>query len=122
MIDLAQKNALALSAGHSFIVHRDRHVPRERAERDQNVPEVCRIFCATANTVDVILAENGKGAALLRVIDSGPLAGRQNGLTFKIGKPCCGGSDINNRTCPDKILMLQAVMMAAGKSTRIRSR
>ena len=62
MIDLAQKNALALSAGHSFIIFMTGMFPVNVLNAIKNVPEVCRIFCATANAVDVILAENEQGA------------------------------------------------------------
>ena len=71
MIDLAQKNALALSAGHSFIIFMTGMFPVNVLNAIKNVPEVCRIFCATANTVDVILAENEHGRGILGVIDGG---------------------------------------------------
>jgi hypothetical protein len=70
MIELAQKNALAISAGHSFIVFlADGYFPVNVLNTVKNVPEVCRIFCATANPVEVIIAETDQGRAILGVVD-----------------------------------------------------
>ena len=69
MIELAQKNALALSAGHSFIIFLGNCFPLNVLNAIKAVPEVCRIFCATANPTEVILAETGQGRAILGVVD-----------------------------------------------------
>jgi len=69
MLELAQKNALALSAGHSFIVFMKDMFPINVLNTIKNVPEVCRIFCATANPVEVIIAETEQGRGILGVID-----------------------------------------------------
>lgn len=70
MIALAQQNALALSAGHSFIIFlADGFYPINVLHAIQRVPEVCRIFCATANPTDVIVVENARGRGILGVID-----------------------------------------------------
>lgn len=69
MIELAQKNAYALSAGHSFIVFMKNMYPVNVLNAIKNVPEVCRIFCATANPVEVIIAETEQGRGILGVID-----------------------------------------------------
>ncbi len=70
MIDLAKKNALALSAGHSFIVFLgEGFYPINVLNAIKNVPEVARIFCATANPVQVIIAETEQGRGILGVID-----------------------------------------------------
>ena len=70
MIDLAQKNALAISAGHSFIVFlAEGFYPVNVLNAIKNVPEVCRVFCATANPVEVIIAETEQGRAILGVVD-----------------------------------------------------
>ena len=69
LIELAQKNAYALSAGHSFILFMKDAFPINVLNAVKNVPEVCRIFCATANPVDVILAETEQGRGILGVID-----------------------------------------------------
>jgi hypothetical protein len=70
MIELAQKNALAISAGHSFIVFLgEGFYPVNVLNAIQGVPEVCRIFCATANPVEVIIAETESGRGILGVVD-----------------------------------------------------
>ena len=76
MIDLAQKNALALGAGHSFIVFLgEGYYPVNVLNAIKTVPEVCRIFCATANPVEVIVAESEQGRGILGVIDGFPPQG-----------------------------------------------
>ncbi|OQA21044.1 MAG: Adenosine specific kinase [Chloroflexi bacterium ADurb.Bin360] len=70
MIALAQKNALALSAGHSFIIFLGAgFFPVNVLNAIKQVPEVARIFCATANPVEVIIAETEQGRGILGVID-----------------------------------------------------
>jgi adenosine/AMP kinase len=69
MIELAKKNALALSAGHSFILFLRDCYPINVLNVVKNVPEVCAIYCATANPVEVILAETAQGRGILGVID-----------------------------------------------------
>ena len=69
MIELAHKNAFALSAGHSFIIFMKDMYPVNVLNAIKNVPEVCRIFCATANPVEVIIAETEQGRGILGVID-----------------------------------------------------
>ncbi|MCS7221117.1 MAG: adenosine-specific kinase [Anaerolineae bacterium] len=69
MIELAKKNALALSAGHSFIIFLRNLYPINVLNAIKMVPEVCRIFCATANPVEVIIAESEQGRGILGVID-----------------------------------------------------
>jgi adenosine/AMP kinase len=69
LIKLAQKNALNLSAGHTFILFMKNAFPINMLKEVKNVPEVCRIFCATANPVEVIIAESEQGRGVLGVID-----------------------------------------------------
>lgn len=69
MIELAKKNALALSAGHSFIIFLKNAFPINVLNQVKAVPEVCRIFCATANPLQVILVETESGRAILGVVD-----------------------------------------------------
>jgi len=69
MIELAKKNALALSAGHSFIIFLKEMYPINVLNAIKAVPEVCHIFCATANPTQVILAESEQGRGILGVID-----------------------------------------------------
>lgn len=70
MIELAKINALAIGAGHSFILFLGNgFFPVNILGAVQAVPEVCHIFCATANPTQVILAESGQGRGILGVID-----------------------------------------------------
>jgi adenosine/AMP kinase len=70
MIDLAKKNALSIGAGHSFIIFlAPGYFPVNILKAVQRVPEVCSIFCATANQVEVIIAESKQGRGILGVID-----------------------------------------------------
>ena len=70
MIELAQRNAQAIGAGHSFIIFLgDGFYPLNVLNTVKMVPEVCRIFCATANPTEVILAETEQGRAILGVVD-----------------------------------------------------
>lgn len=70
MLELARTNALALSAGHSFIIFLgEGFYPVNVLNTIKMVPEVARIFCATANPTQVILAETEQGRGVLGVID-----------------------------------------------------
>ncbi|PJH75080.1 MAG: hypothetical protein CO064_08545 [Anaerolineae bacterium CG_4_9_14_0_8_um_filter_58_9] len=70
MIELAKKNALAIGAGHSFIVFLgEGFYPINVLNALKMVPEVCRIFCATANPAEVIVAETEQGRGILGVVD-----------------------------------------------------
>ncbi len=69
LILLARKNAFALSAGHSFIIFMKDMFPVNILNTIKNVPEVARIHCATANPVQVIIAETNQGRGILGVID-----------------------------------------------------
>ena len=76
LIGVAQENALSLSAGHSFIiVLGEGFYPINFLNQIKSVPEVCRIFCATANPVQVIVAETEQGRGILGVIDGVSPAG-----------------------------------------------
>jgi adenosine/AMP kinase len=75
LVELAVRNALAVAAGHSFIVFLREGFPVNVLNALKLVPEVCRIFCATANPVEVILTETEQGRALLGVVDGSPPRG-----------------------------------------------
>jgi adenosine/AMP kinase len=65
----ATRNAQALSAGHVFVVSLREGFPINVLGRIREIPEVCSIFCATANPVEVIVAETEQGRGILGVID-----------------------------------------------------
>ena len=69
LVDLAVANAGAIGAGHSFIVFLEGGFPVSVLNAVKNVPEVCRIFCATANPVEVVVAETEQARAILGVVD-----------------------------------------------------
>ena len=69
LIELAKINARHLSAGHSFIVFMKDIFPVNVLNAVKSVPEVCRIFCATANPMEVVVAETEQGRGILGVID-----------------------------------------------------
>jgi adenosine/AMP kinase len=66
---LACRNAQAIGAGHTFVIALREGYPINILGRVKNVPEVCTIFCATANPVEVIVAETGQGRGILGVVD-----------------------------------------------------
>ena len=66
---LSIRNAQAIGAGHSFIVFLKNAFPINVLHAIKRVPEVCHIFCATANPVQVIVAESEQGRGILGVID-----------------------------------------------------
>ena len=68
-MELAKKNAFNISAGHAFILFMKDIFPVNVLNTIQRVPEVCRIFCATANPVEVVVAETDQGRGILGVID-----------------------------------------------------
>ena len=70
MIALAKKNALNLSAGHSFILFLgEGFFPINILQALQRVPEIVSIFCATANPTEVVVADTGTGRGILGVVD-----------------------------------------------------
>jgi len=69
--DLAVRNALAIGAGHSFIVFLRDGFPVSVLNGIKLVPEVCRIFCATANPLEVLVAETEQGRGIVGVVDGG---------------------------------------------------
>jgi len=70
MTELARNNALAIGAGHSFIVFLgDGFFPLNVLNALKMVPEVCRIFCATANPTEVLIAQTEQGRGILGVVD-----------------------------------------------------
>ena len=70
LIDLARKNALAIGAGHSFILFLgEGYFPINILNAIKMVPEVCHIFCATANPTQVVIIETDQGRGIMGVVD-----------------------------------------------------
>src|SRR5438046_7342151 len=72
---LAIRNASALAAGHVFVIGMREGYPINVLNRIKDVPEVCSIFCATANPVEAIIAETETGRGILGVVDGEPPKG-----------------------------------------------
>ena len=75
MMELARENAFQLAAGHSFILFLKDMFPINVLNAVKQVPEVCRIYCATANPVEVVIAETEQGRGILGVVDGFASAG-----------------------------------------------
>jgi adenosine/AMP kinase len=69
LVDLAVRNARAIGAGHSFVVLLRQGYPVNVLNALKTVPEVCTIHCATANAVEVVVAESSLGRSVLGVVD-----------------------------------------------------
>lgn len=93
LTQLAVRNASAVAAGHTFVVVMRDGFPINVLGRIKDVPEVVNIYCATANPVEVIVAESAQGRGVLGVIDGSSLKGIEDaagkewrhGLLRKIG-------------------------------------
>ena len=90
---IATENAQAIAAGHTFVIALRNGYPINILGRIREIPEVCNIFCATANPVEVILVESAQGRGILGVIDGSSPKGIESannrewrhGLLRKIG-------------------------------------
>lgn len=69
LVALAGKNMLELGCGHSFIIFLKQAYPMNVLNAIKNIPEVCNIYCATANSTEVIVAQSQAGRGILGVID-----------------------------------------------------
>jgi hypothetical protein len=75
LVELATRNALAVGAGHTFVVFLEDGFPVNVLNAIKAVPEVCSIFCATANPVEMVVAETEHGRGIVGVIDGATPAG-----------------------------------------------
>ncbi len=73
--ELAKKNAFAIGAGHSFVILFKEAFPINVSNAIKHVPEVSRIFCATANPVQVIIGTTNSGKSILGIVDGGAASG-----------------------------------------------
>lgn len=74
LIDVAVRNAEAIGAGHAFVIALREGFPINVLNAVKAVPEVCRVFCATANPLEVVVGQSASGRAILGVVDgSSPL-------------------------------------------------
>lgn len=75
LVDLAVRNAIALGTGHAFLVFLREGFPVNVLNALKAVPEVCTVYCATANPIEVVVAETAQGRGILGVVDGGPPTG-----------------------------------------------
>ena len=78
LVDLAVRNALSVAAGHCFVVFLRDGYPLNVLNQLKLVPEVCGIYCATANAVEVVIAETALGRSIVGVVDGSPPVGVEN--------------------------------------------
>ncbi|HLA38686.1 MAG TPA: adenosine-specific kinase [Candidatus Glassbacteria bacterium] len=86
LIDSAVANAQAIAAGHVFVVVLRGGFPINVLNAIKNCPEVCRIFCATANPLEVIVVERELGRGVVGVVDGATPAGIENEKHQKVRK------------------------------------
>jgi uncharacterized protein len=75
LVDVAVRNARAIGAGHVFVIALDGGFPVNVLNAIKTVPEVCRIFCATANPLEIVVGQTEAGRGVLGVIDGEPPLG-----------------------------------------------
>lgn len=75
LIAMAVASAEAIGAGHSFVIMLREGFPVNVLNQVKSVPEVCTIFCASANPVDVLVAASGRGRGIVGVVDGAPPVG-----------------------------------------------
>jgi hypothetical protein len=75
LVELAARNAEAIGAGHSFIIFLREGYPMNVLNALKQVPEICAVHCATANSVEVLIAQTDLGRAIIGVVDGMPPAG-----------------------------------------------
>lgn len=75
LINLAQNNAMKLACGHSFVIFIENGFPLNILNTIKLVPEVVRIFCATANETEVVVAKTEQGRGIMGVIDGVAVTG-----------------------------------------------
>jgi len=86
LVELAKRNAMALSCGHCFILFMENGFPVNILNAIKNIPEVCNIYCATANPVEVVVAETDQGRGILGVIDGVKTKGIETEADIKTRK------------------------------------
>ena len=86
LIAIAQKNAMNLACGHCFILFIEGGFPVNILNTIKNVPEVCTVYCATANPVEIVVAETDQGRGILGVIDGVKSKGIESEQEIKVRK------------------------------------
>ena len=107
LVDLAARNALAVGCGHTFLIFLGNAYPVNVLGAVRQVPEVCQVYCATANPVEVIVAATARGRGVLGVVDGQPPLGVEGAgeagarhellrkIGYKLARACVPHGDIN---------------------------
>ena len=69
LIDVAVRNAEAIGAGHAFVIALREGFPINVLNAVKAVPEVCHVYCATANPLEIVVGQTDQGRAILGVVD-----------------------------------------------------
>jgi len=80
LVDLATRNALAVGCGHTFLIFLGNAYPVNVLAAVRQVPEICQIYCATANPVEVLVAATEHGRGVLGVVDGQPPLGVESAV------------------------------------------
>jgi adenosine/AMP kinase len=83
LISLAVDNALAIGAGHVFVLFIGNAFPMNVLNAVKAVPEVCRVFCATANPVQILVAQTDQGRGVVGVVDGVPPKGVEDDVATR---------------------------------------
>jgi len=75
LVELATRNAQAIAAGHCFVIFLRDGYPINVLNAIKQIPEVCSVYCATANPLDVLVAQTDRGRGIVGVVDGSPPAG-----------------------------------------------
>ena len=92
LVGLATRNALAIAAGHCFVIFLRDGFPVSILNPVEAVPEVCTIHCATANAVDILVVVTPRGRGIVGVVDGQVPSGWRPIATWPTGTTCCAPS------------------------------
>lgn len=98
LVELATRTALAIAAGHSFVIFLREGFPINILNPVQAVPEVCTIYCATANPVDVVVAVTPHGRGIVGVVDGQTPLGVETDRDIAQRVTCCAPSVTSSDT------------------------
>ena len=100
LVELATRNALAIAAGHCFVIFLREGFPVNVLNPVKAVPEVCTIHCATANAVDILVTVTPRGRGIVGVVDGQPPSVWRPIVTWPNGTTCCAPSVTSSNRTP----------------------
>jgi uncharacterized protein len=107
LVELATRNALAIAAGHCFVIFLRDGFPVNILNPVKAVPEVCTIHCATANPVDIVVAVTPRGRGIVGVVDGQAPLGWRPIATWPTGATCCAPSVTSSNNTPCGTLLMR---------------